>query len=271
MTGDEGDRRARHRVTDEDHVVVDAEERLGDELGVSAEARVRILDRQVDRDRTMTARGELGLEPLPAPGAVPGPVDEGERRHLASDVQAAPEVAEDEVSLRIRDVVERHGPETLDKCDAVRRVELVLDAAVDDTDVARAHLLRPIADRHRHGAVEDEHHLLGVLVAVARDGRPRRVRDVPEEHLVAGDRLEPHTREEGVGLAAVERLEGRIRHDAYAGTSKAIPPCATALTESSASNTTVFPVRVGSALASSARSTFSGVIGSSVTHTPTAS
>jgi len=54
-------------VTDEDHVVVDPDERLGDELGVSAEARVRILDRQVDRDRTMTARGELGLEPLPAP------------------------------------------------------------------------------------------------------------------------------------------------------------------------------------------------------------
>ena len=73
VTGDEGDRRARHRVTDEDRVVVDPEERLGDELGVSAEASLRILDRQVDRDRTMTARGELGLEPLPAPSAVPEP------------------------------------------------------------------------------------------------------------------------------------------------------------------------------------------------------
>ena len=101
VAGDERDGRARHRVADEDHVVVDPAERLGDELGVSAEARVGILDRKLDGDRTVTARVELGLEPLPAPGAVPGAVDEGERRHLALDVQR-PEVAEHEVALADR-------------------------------------------------------------------------------------------------------------------------------------------------------------------------
>jgi hypothetical protein len=37
---------------------------------------------------------------------------------------------------------------------------------------------------------------------------------VPEEDLVAGDGLEPHAREERVGLTAVERLERRVRHEA---------------------------------------------------------
>ena len=45
----------------------------------------------------------------------------------------------------------------------------------------------------------------------------------------------------------------------------------TAFTDNASSKTTFLPSRLGSACASSARSTFSGVIGSSVTHTPTAS
>ncbi len=53
-----------------------------------------------------------------------------------------------------------------------------LDAAVDDADVARAHLPRLVADRHRDRAVEDQHHLLRVLVRVPCDGCPRHVRDL---------------------------------------------------------------------------------------------
>jgi hypothetical protein len=91
-------------------------------------------------------------------------------------------------------------------------VELVLDPAVDDAHVAGTHLARLVPDRHRHRAVEDQHHLLGVLVAVARDGRPGRVRHVAEEHLVARDRPEPHAVEDGVGLSVVERGERRQGH-----------------------------------------------------------
>jgi hypothetical protein len=46
-------------------------------------------------------------------------------------------------------VVERHGAERLDERDAVRRVELVLDAPIDDAHVTSAHLLRAIADRSK--------------------------------------------------------------------------------------------------------------------------
>ncbi len=128
------------------------------------------------------------------------------------DVQRACEVAEHEVALPVRDVVERHGAEGLDERDPDRRVELVLDPAVDDAHVSRAELLRLGADRHRHRALQDEHHLLGVLVAVSRDGRPWLVRDTAQEDLVAGDRLEPDPFEHGVGRTAVEAGERRVRH-----------------------------------------------------------
>ena len=81
VAGDERDRRAGERVADEDHVVVHVAEGLGDDLGVPRQARVRILDRQLDRDCTVAARVELGLEPLPAPGSVPGAVHEREHGH----------------------------------------------------------------------------------------------------------------------------------------------------------------------------------------------
>ena len=88
----------------------------------------------------------------------------------------------------------------------------MLDPAVDDADVAGAELLRLVADRHRDRPLEDQHHLLGVLVAVARDRRAGRVRHAPEEDLVAGDRLEPDPLEDGVGLPAVERRERGVGH-----------------------------------------------------------
>ena len=119
----------------------------------------------------------------------------------------------------------------------------MLDAAVDDAEVSRAHLARVVADRHRDRPVEDQHHLLGVVVAVPCDRRPGRVGHAPEEHLVAGDRLEPDPRKQGIGLPVGEGSERRFRH--HAGTSKVIPPCATVFTESSASNTTVLPARAG--------------------------
>ena len=77
----ERDRRAGERVPDEDHVVVDSAEGLGDELGVPRQARDRILDRQLDRDCTVAPSLELRLEPLPAPGSVPGAVHEREHGH----------------------------------------------------------------------------------------------------------------------------------------------------------------------------------------------
>ena len=109
------------------------------------------------------------------------------------------------------------------------------------------------------------------LMGVAPHRRSGLIRHVAEQHLLAADGAEPHAREEGMGLDAVPRSERR----AQAGTSNRIPPLETEFTESSSSNTTFLPSRRGSpppaAFASKARSTRSGVIGSSVTHTPTAS
>ena len=165
-------------------------------------------------------------------------------------------------------VVAQHRRERLDERHAALRVELVLDPAVDDDDVAGAERLRLVADRHRHVALDDPHDLLRgrVRVPCARVV-PGSYVDVAEHHLLAADRVDRHAREEGVAIHAVPRSEGR----GQAGTSNRIPPEETAFTESSSSNTTFFPSRVGSAFASRARSTRSGVIGSSVTHTPTAS
>ena len=147
------------------------------------------------------------------------------------------------------------------------RVQLVLEPAVDDDDVTRPQRLRLVPDRHRHVTLDDPHHLLGCRVRVPRHRRARLVDDVAEHHLLAADRVDRHSREEGVAIHAVPGPEGR----GQAGTSNRIPPVETAFTESSSSKTTFLPSRVGSALASKARSTRSGVIGSSVIQTPTAS
>ncbi len=164
-------------------------------------------------------------------------------------------------------MVAQHRCERFDERHPALRVELVLDPAVDDDDVARAERLRLVSDRHRDVAVDDPHDLLGGRVRVSRDPRPRRVLDVADHHLLAADRVDRHPGEEGVAIHAVPRPEGR----GQAGTSNRIPPEETVFTESSSSNTTFLPSRVGSAFASSARRTRSGVIGSSVTQTPTAS
>ena len=61
---------------------------------------------------------------------------------------------------------------------AVLGVHRVLEAAVDDADVARPERLRDALDRHRALALGDDHDLLGVLVrcAAAPACRPRRRR-----------------------------------------------------------------------------------------------
>ena len=69
-------------------------------------------------------------------------------------MQRPVQVAEHEIALAVADVVERHGRERLDEGDAALGEELVLDAAVDDARVARPELLRLVADRHRHRALE---------------------------------------------------------------------------------------------------------------------
>src|SRR5688572_6625774 len=102
---------------------------------------------------------------------------------------------------------------------------------------------------------------------VPRDRRARLVGHVAQQHLLAADGAKPHAREEGVGFYAIPGTKRR----AQAGTSNRIEPSDTAFTESSSSKTTVFPERRGSAFVSSARSTRSGVMGSSVIQTPIAS
>jgi hypothetical protein len=77
--GDQRDRQPRERVADEDRIVL-ALERGGDGLRVLVEPRRRLVRGQVDGDGTVAARLELGAEARPAPGAVPGAVNEDEGR-----------------------------------------------------------------------------------------------------------------------------------------------------------------------------------------------
>ena len=70
--------------------------------------------------------------------------------------------------------------------------------------------LRLVADRHRHRALEHQHRLLGVLVAVALDRRPRLVDDVAEEHLVAGNRVEPHAGKMAKGSTPLNVPKGEL-------------------------------------------------------------
>ena len=75
-------------------------------------------------------------------------------------------------------------------------------------DVAAAELARLVADRHRQRALENDHHLLGVLVAVALHRRARLVGDTAEKDLVAPDRVQVDRGEDPPRLDAVPRAEG---------------------------------------------------------------
>ena len=102
---------------------------------------------------------------------------------------------------------------------------------------------------------------------VATHGRARLVGHVAEHHLLAADRVDRHPGKRVWRSTPFHVRKGEVRP----GPPNRIPPDETAFTGSSSSKTSFFPSRVGSAFASSARSTRSGVIGSSVTQTPTAS
>src|SRR5207247_7759110 len=87
---------------------------------------------------------------------------------LTLDVIAAAVRTDDEIAVAIRHVVERHRRQRLEEGHAVLREEAVPDSAVDHDHVARLYVPGLALDCHRHLAVDDRHHLLGVLVAVVR-------------------------------------------------------------------------------------------------------
>ena len=191
----------------------------------------------------------------------------------ALHVRRAAVGAEHEVEVRVRDVVERHRRERLHERDAVLREELVVQAAVDDDDVAGAQRRRVVLDRHLDLAVEDEHHLLGVVVLVPRHLLAGRVLDAAEQHLLAADRVQPHAVDELPRVAPVPGAERPRLRGSQASTPKNPSP---PFDETVASGDVLVeddPLAVAPRLrfAASAASTRSGVAGISVIHTPTAS
>ena len=111
-------------------------------------------------------------------------------------MQRAREVAEHEVTLAVGMWSSGTGPSASTNVTPIAEWSSCSIAAVDDAHVAGPELPRLVPDRHRHRALEDQHHLLRVLVAVSRHRRPGGVRDPAEEDLVAGDRLESHPLED---------------------------------------------------------------------------
>ena len=69
------------RVAHHDHVVLDQER--GGGVGGGVEPGLHVVAREVDGDRAVAALAQRLDQPLPAPGAVPGAVEEGEGRHGA--------------------------------------------------------------------------------------------------------------------------------------------------------------------------------------------
>ena len=65
-------------------------ERLENDVGVGDEGGDRVVAREVGRDDAMPARLELRRQPLPAPGAVPRPVDQREGAHEVITVAGVP-------------------------------------------------------------------------------------------------------------------------------------------------------------------------------------
>src|SRR5215211_280886 len=160
----------------------------------------------------------------------------------AFDVPRASVRTQHEVTPAVGHVVERDRCERLDERAATRRVELVLESAIHDHGVARRQRAGLALDADRDVALEDQHHLLGVLVSVPGHLLPGLVGDPAEQHLLTADRPQVNPAGELVGLDAGEAAEGGAH-----GTTSAASRC------------------------SSARSTFSGVIGRSVICTPMAS
>ena len=186
----------------------------------------------------------------------------------ALDVQRVALRAEHEVALRVGHVVERHRCQRLDE----RHPVLGVRARARRRGSRRRRRPRPASSsRPRPSssrAVDDPHHLLRASGAVPR------ATVVPGSYATwqRSTCSPPIARSATPGKMVWGSTPFQVpKGRAQAGTSKRMPPLETAFTESSSSKMTSLPSRRGSAFASSARSTFSGVIGSSVTQTPTAS
>ena len=222
--------------------------------------------------RTMAARGELGLEPPPAPGeavATARPArarPDGAAQAVAARVRPAvggdraagtaradsrfalagrgraSEVAEHEVALAVRDVVERHGRERLDELRAVRRAEL-LDAAVD-----HAQSPAPSVARLPPTVSSSSPSVTTITCSVCSwrvrpDAEARAVVHAADEHLLAADRVDVHARERARPAHAVPGPERGVRHHGREPEARAALG-ATALTERSSSKITHLPSRV---------------------------
>src|SRR5436190_18819479 len=95
----------------------------------------------------------------------------------ALDVQAPALGAQNEIEAAVGDVVQGDGRKGFDERAAPLRAQLVLHSAVDDHRLAGAERSGLRTDGHLQLAVQHEHHLLGLLVRVARHVRAWLVAD----------------------------------------------------------------------------------------------
>ena len=108
-------------------------------------------------------------------------------------------------------------------------------------------LLRLVADRHRHVTLEDDHHLLRVLVGVPRNRRAGLVDHAAHEHLVSADGMDLDRGEDLERLDPVPGPNGEFTLALRSGICESA--WATAFTDSSSSNATTLPSRLGPGLA----------------------
>ena len=275
MPRHERDRRPGERVADEDHVVLRVGQCVGDELGVPRQPRGRVFHRQVDATARWPRASSSGTSRSQhhAPCQEPCTRPNVAIRDLRYGRGASRQVAEDEVPLAVRDMVEGHRGQRLDERHPVGRVELVLDAAVDDAEVARrasrACRRRSSSSPTRRGSASPARCGRGCAVRPSSRARRSRARGTPGRRRPPGARP-PETGGDGApGRRGIRTAIPPSRRDVEA--------CIPLLRDGVHRELRVEHDRLARArrrrrgLASSARSTFSGVIGSSVTQTPTAS
>jgi hypothetical protein len=95
----------------------------------------------------------------------------------ALDVPTPAVGPKNQILIAVGDVVERDGREGFEEDTAALGAQRVLDSAVDDHDVALAKHAGLGTDGHLDVPIEHIHHLLGVLVGVARHLGPGLITD----------------------------------------------------------------------------------------------
>ena len=155
-----------------------AEEGLGD--GPINDPRIVLqqlwdLDGAVRRQRGGQVAGELGAHQVARVLLSPHSARRSTEFTSALGVERIPLCAHHEIPLRVRHVVTQHRRQRLHEHDPTRRDQLVLDPWVQDDHVVRDEFVRIVADRHRHRAVDDPHHLLRRLMRVPPHHRAWRV------------------------------------------------------------------------------------------------